>query len=179
MRRAWLTSLLLHSACPADSSLDTAPHHGLHDEPPLIDRISFGCSSETPSWSFEVLTRGWTGSGTLYMATRTDYLERHVVRSVEAATDGTSDHLELDLLIVPDWRDAVSGASTAFLCNASTRAALNYRLMVHDTRGEDADCRSWGADPTFFDGLADVPACAEVWDPADANAGVAILPSSG
>ncbi len=140
----------------------------LYDEVPSISEIRWDCTIEDATWAFEVDTVNWTANGTLWLATAPDYVEQHAVRSISAAHDGSWDLLSLELDIVSDWRDASSGSSTAFLCDTATVEAMGYRLAIYTPGSEDlADCRSWGADPTLFDGIEGVAACDQLWEPPD------------
>jgi hypothetical protein len=140
----------------------------LYSEPPSIADIRWGCDAEEGAWSFDLDAVHWTANGYLWLATASDYLEQHAIRSVSAASDGSWDQLSLELDIVADWRDAASGSSTAFLCNTPTLQAMSFRVVIY-TPGDNtqADCRSWGADPELFDGVQGVPACDLVWEELD------------
>jgi hypothetical protein len=166
MRLSFL-SLLLTTAC---LGYDPGGAEGepLHTETPAITGIVWGCSSQEATWTFEVTTDAWTANGDLWLATGRDYVEQHPLRSDSALGDGSGDHLVQELPIVADWRDAEAGTSTAFLCDSATLGALNLRAVVY-TPGTEAvgDCRSWGADPTFFDQVEGVPACGLVWEDPD------------
>lgn len=140
----------------------------LHSDPPSISDIRWDCSGSDATWTFEVDTVNWTANGSLWLAQSDDYVEKHAVRSVSAAHDGTWDELSLELDIVADWREASSGSSTAFFCNDSTTQAISFRLVVYTPGSEDdADCRSWGADPQLFDGVSGVSECALIWEEPD------------
>jgi len=170
MRLTPLT-LLLAVACLGYDRDPGAEGSPLHTETPAITGIVWGCSVQTAIWTFEVSTDAWTANGDLWLATGLDYLEQHPLRSDVAAGDGSADHLVQELPIVADWRDAAAGASTAFLCDTATLAGMNLRAVVYTPGGETVgDCRSWGADPTFFDGVEGVPACSLVWEEPDTGA---------
>jgi hypothetical protein len=140
----------------------------LYTEPPSISAIRWDCSSGDATWAFEVDTVHWTANGSLWLAQGADYVEKHAVRSVSAAHDGTWDELALELDIVADWREASSGSSTAFFCNDTTLEAISFRLVVYTPGSEDeADCRSWGADPELFDGVSGVASCELLWEDPD------------
>jgi hypothetical protein len=149
----------------ASSGADLAGAGPLHEGNPSITEISWDCSVADAMWTLDVLTLGWTANGKLWLAKERSYVEDHSVHSIAAASDGSTDHLQLGLDIVADWRDANAGSSTAFQCTPSTEAALNARLVVYSPGGGDVgDCRSWGPDPTFFDTVNGVSSCDVVWD---------------
>ena len=120
-----------------DSAIDSAP--------PEITSASWTCSAADDRWSFEISTRNWTGNGEVLLALDLDYVETHELRSDESGADGSWDHLALELSVEADPRDATSGSSTAFLCDASTKAAISGRFSVAAPQSEgEADCRQWG-----------------------------------
>ncbi len=124
-------------------SADTA---AIATDPPVITSGSWDCSAEDDRWSFTVDTRFWTGNGSVLLSVDGVYVEEHGLRSTESAADGTADHLELELGIEADPRDASPGTSTAFLCDVSTREDLSGRFSVSAPgSSEEADCRQWGA----------------------------------
>lgn len=173
MRRSWARTLpvLAVLGCGSDDTGGYTAADPLYDDPPEITDLSWSCSVDEETWTFAVDTAGWTANGTLYLAQATDYVESHTIRSQEAAADGSADHLELELAIEPDWREVTSGSSTAFACNASTEAALCFRVVVYTPGTEEvSDCRSGGADPTLFDEVEGIPACDEVWTGEDTGA---------
>ncbi len=143
----------------------------LHSDPPSISDIRWDCDSIDAIWSFEVDTLAWTANAELWMGQDTDYVERHAVRSTSAAHDGTWDQLALELDVVADWREASSGSSTAFFCNPTTLEAISFRLAVYTPGTEEqADCRSWGAQPSLFDGVDGAAACELLWEEPDTAA---------
>lgn len=152
----------LLSAC-GPTTTDSATGSPLHPSPPEIQEFEGSCSVQDGLWSFEVRTLGWTGNGHLYWAMNADYVEKHVLSSIEAASDGSSDRLSLELGIVADWRNAESNSSTSFQCRESTIDTLQMRLVVYDSSGATADCRSLGTDPEFFDAIESAPPCDLVW----------------
>ena len=134
--------LLLSLACvPTDWAEESPPFSG----DTRITSVDWGCSADADTWTFDVSTEGWTAGGLLSMSTDGLRVEAHEVLSKAAAPDGSSDQLELKLNIIADPREVEEGETTAFVCEAPTRAALAYRLVVYDgdTR-EVADCRVWG-----------------------------------
>ncbi len=167
-------ALLLLAACAGcigHERFAGAAGQPLYDEPPLITAIQYACSVEDEQWTFELQTDAWTANGHLWLATAADYVEKHAIRSVSAAADGSGDELSLELDIVADWRDASSGSSTAFLCDDSVLDAMSYRVVVYTPGSEDeSDCRSWGAAPQLFDGIEGVSECDQTWEQPDTGA---------
>jgi hypothetical protein len=130
---------------------------------PEITAISAECDVYASEWTFEVKTMYWTGSGRLWLATTVERAERHALPSVEAEADGSADRLKLTLDVVRDWRNAVSGSSTAYRCGQAE--ALSYLVQVYTPDGEEvADCRSWGFDPEIWSAVDGSAACDERWD---------------
>jgi len=167
-----ITSAIMAAAllagCIGHERFAGAQGEALYDEVPSIDNIRWDCSIDDATWTFEVDTVNWTANGKLWLATSADYVEQHAVRSISAAHDGSWDQLSLELGIVADWRDASSGSSTAFLCDTATVESMGYRLAIYTPGSEElADCRSWGAVPTLFDGIDGVAACELLWEPPD------------
>lgn len=112
--------------------------------PPGIVEVSVACDSVAAEWAFEADTNAWSGNGEVLLSTDGRYLERHRLPSTEAARDGTSDHLEVSLAIVGDWRDVALGSTTVFNCQEPGLAGLLY---VYETDGETlGDCRRFGED---------------------------------
>ena len=113
--------------------------------PPTITEASLSCSAADDLWTFEVTTTSWTGNGTVLLALDLDYVEEHEIRSEESGADGSWDHLELELSVEADPRDATPGSSTAFLCDVSTKEGISGRIAVEAPEGGgEADCRQWG-----------------------------------
>ncbi len=164
-----LTALAaISTGCIGHERFGGATGEVLYDEVPQISAIRWDCSSEDATWDVEVDTVNWTANGHIWLATASDYVEQHAIRSTKAAHDGTWDELALELDIVSDWRDANAGSSTAFLCDPPTTEAISFRLAVYTPgSGEQGDCRSWGADPELFDRIDGVPACELIWEPPD------------
>ena len=114
---------------------DPAPQ--IPPDPPVITAFEVDCKRDADRWSISVDTDFWTGGGALWMTTGGDWFERHAIRSTRAAADGSTDHLELKLPIVADWRDASPGTTTAFSC--ADDAA--WQLIVFNREGDPSDCR--------------------------------------
>ena len=131
------------------------------DEAATIAEIAFGCDEKAATWTLVVDTEHWTYGGRLSMGMDATDVEAHRVYSEFAAADGSTDHLELELGIVPDFRDVQPGVTSAWLC--SDAPALSYLVTVQLPDGSDvADCRTWGVDPAIFEEPCDV-----VIDPPD------------
>jgi hypothetical protein len=138
--------IALVAACAAPRNL--ASSGPFHDEPATIASVAFGCDDE--GWRLVVDTEHWTYGGRLYMGSESASIESHRVYSTSAAADGSSDHLELELGIVADFRDAQPGSTSAWLC--SDAPELSYLVTVLLADGSDrADCRTWGVDPAIFE----------------------------
>lgn len=143
MRRALLAFSPL-TAClgAAPDAVDTGE---IPDRVPAIVSASVTCDADDAVWRFVVETDAWTGNGQVALSTDGDYVERHTMYSASAAADGSADHLELELDVVGDWRDANAGSSTAFNCQEPDLAGV---LRVYTRDGDDvADCRAFGDAP--------------------------------
>jgi hypothetical protein len=104
------------------------------------------------------------------MARDTDASEAHDMLSSSAASDGSSDELELELDIVADWRDASEGSSTRWLC--SDEGDLSFQISIHGSDGtDDVDCRTWGKNTSIWSDLEGAPLCDELWEQPDDTAG--------
>lgn len=160
-----LLALLL--GCATTAAEGEAEETATEATAPSITALAWSCDPAEASWLFTVETDAWTGAGALWMAEDAGRWERHRVPSVSAEADGSRDRLELQLSTVADWRYQVSGSSTAWRC--AEAEALSFQLAVYTRDGDErADCRVWGADPTLWDRLDEVPDCAELWEePAD------------
>ena len=130
--------------------------------PPAITAFDAACDEADATWSFNLETDGWTGNGRVTLSTDGDYVEKHVIYSVESAADGAWDRLSLDLTVVPDWRDVTLGASTAFNCSAP---ALTGLVQVWTRDGSaTGDCITFGDTPERWAEWA-APGCDDVWMP--------------
>ena len=151
----------LAGCVPQGGTSPAADSSDFYDQAPAITELTWTCDAAAASWSFQVNTTGWTGGGALWIAERGDRVERHGMSSVSAAADGSTDHLSLTLGSVADWRYAVEGSSTAWRC--ADQPALSFEIAVYTRDGSArADCRTWGADPSLWDRLDEVPDCATV-----------------
>ena len=126
------------SAAPSSVPDDTSP------APPSIVAASYTCDSLTARWSFLVDADAWTGNGQVVLSDDGDYIEVHALRSIEAAADGSSDRLAVELAVVADWRDVNPGGTTVFNCNEPGLAGL---IRIFATDGQTpTDCRIFGED---------------------------------
>ena len=99
-------------------------------------------------WRLRIEATSWSGGGRMYWTPEGSYFEDHRVRSREAAADGSSDRLELDLDIVGDWREATQGVSTALRCTDDP----DFLFVLRDLDDDDADC--WHLGPGLVDWFA-------------------------
>jgi hypothetical protein len=132
-------------APPRGTTSADVPSYGV----PAIVSASADCNPQQAQWRFELDTDAWTGGGALLWSANGSWVEEHRLDSKEAADDGSSDHLELALTIVPDWRDQEANASTALNCETP---GLGGVLTVFARDGKTvADCRFLGDDQAAFD----------------------------
>lgn len=118
--------------------VDTGPG----PEAPTVTAAEVTCNATDEEWTFSVDASAWTGGGDLWMSTDGVYVETDELTSTAAAADGTSDHLELDLDIVPDWRQVSKGSSTFFNCGTP---GLEGVFVVYERDGSTvAGCRRFG-----------------------------------
>ena len=138
---------LLLTGCwlyPAPPGPDTA---AFYSGDTSISDVTWGCDADEGTWTFSVMTQGWTSGGLVSMSDDGRRLEAHELLTLEAAADGSWEELLLNLDIESDPQLVVSGKSTRYLCNEATRSALAYRLVVYTPENDGvADCRVWGRD---------------------------------
>ena len=148
-----LSALLVFAGCAGGDVSDTGAPTGDASTPaaPLISSVGWACDTDDAEWTLTVETDGWTGGGRLWMGRDADSVEVHRVYSTNARADESTDRLTLDLDIVADWREAVSGSSTRYRCDAED--ALSFLLWVYERDGStESDCRVWGlGEPAFED----------------------------
>lgn len=164
--------LALALACHPGGSAGTDQPGDVSDEAPSITSVSWDCDVDGGEWIFEVQTDRWSGGAYLWLAADASTWERHAVLSQEAARDGSTDLLSVDLSIVGDWRDAVSGSSTRFLC--SEEPDLAFQLSVYTQDGSEVgDCRRWGQDGVLdqIDSVLDCEVWLETGDTGAADSG--------
>lgn len=121
---------------------------------PTIAAFAWTCDASANSRALDVTATSWTGGGSLFLTVDGGYVEDHPVRVVRSEPDGSAETLHLDLSIVGDWRDAASGASTAFLC--ADHPSLVF--VLHDLAGDTSDCRTDG-DSAVWARVTDAPTC--------------------
>lgn len=118
-------------------------------DPPVITSVVWACDPDAATWEFTVKTAGWTGGGRLWVGRDAASVEAHRIYSTNAAEDETADRLTLELAVAADWREAESGSSTRFRCDAEPE--LSFQLWVYERDGaSEADCRVWGAGDAIF-----------------------------
>ena len=148
-------------ACLGSGDLKPGEPSPFHEGVPSIESISWDCDTEQNKWTFEVKTEQWTGGGWIWMAKSSTNAEAHKIKSVEAAADGSSDRLKLNLGIAEDWRAATRGSSTRWFC--SDIPELSFLSTVHDARGNEvADCRTWGLAPSMWSRIESAHDCDSV-----------------
>ncbi len=152
--------MIFFIACHTVSSVSAEKEEENTFPVPNITELMASCDSEQDQWFFEAWTDGWTSNGHIWM-TDGVAIEKHNIYSAGAPPDGSSDNLYLELEIVSDWRDAVNGKHSRWLC--SEEETLGYMLTVrHPENYSQADCASWGLQ--LWSELEDVPECDQVWD---------------
>ncbi len=134
--------MLTLSACPSP-----APDTGVRDPEATdasITSLSIACDGGTGVWTIDAETDAWSGGGRLTLSADGAYVEVHPIRSVDAALDGSSDHLHAELSVVGDFRDVSVGGSTWFNCGTPDLQGL---FIVNSRDGERVtDCRRFGVD---------------------------------
>jgi hypothetical protein len=160
--------LLLLVACssvPSDSASDAVAARPA----PSITAATIACDDATATWSFTVETDAWTGNGDVRLSADGAYVEVHPLSSISAAADGSNDALALELAVVADWRDVVTGARTAFNCDAPDLAGV---LRVRTVDGSAiADCRAFGVTPERWATWDANVACDTLLEAADTGVG--------
>jgi hypothetical protein len=150
--------VVLLLACAAEAPVD-APAQAAPVVPALTS-VTVTCDEASAEWTFAGAADAWTGNGDVRLSADGTYVEAHYLPSVSAAADGSSDALELVLSIVADWRDVVSGARTAFNCDAPELAGV---LRIRTRDGSDiADCRAFGSAPERWSEWDAAIACDQV-----------------
>lgn len=148
---------LLGLACVPKGQQDASGEPTVGSEGSEIVDLSYACDVEEETWTFSVLTSGWSGLLRLWMAQDEETWERHTGYSVGAAADGSADELAIELDIVADWRDASDGSRTRFRCQ--DEEILAFQVSVFDRRGvEEVDCLRFGVEGVL-DEIESVSAC--------------------
>ena len=161
---------LLLAACLDSASLEPGDPHPYHEDPPSISDVAWSCDPEEGSWAFTVNTDNWSGGGWVWFGVSPSNVEGHRLRSVDAAADGSSDKLTLELDIKEDWRDASRNSSTRWLCSDEPR--LSFMVTVYDPSGSGVeDCRTWGHRPTLWNDIDAAYDCDVVLDVPEEDTG--------
>lgn len=150
-------ALLLCGACGGEAE-DAVAVADPRSGDAAITAVSWDCDPDLAQWSFVVDTEHWTAGGVVWITGDTDRAERHGLPSVAAAEDGSTDHLELKLSVVSDWRYAVLGSSTGWRCLDEPELSFVVVIYAEDDSGE-TDCRSWGANPEIWAEIPGGPVC--------------------
>ena len=125
---------------------------------PAITAVTWSCDVDSATWSFAVDTTGWTAGGVLWITADVDRAEKHSMPSTKAASDGSTDHLELSLGVVSDWRYAVWGSTTGWRCIDEPELSFLVGIYAEDGSGQ-ADCRTWGASADIWAQIPGGPTC--------------------
>jgi hypothetical protein len=154
-------------ACAADTPVVDSADVG--SAVPALTSVTVACDDVSAEWTFAATADAWTGNGDVRLSADGAYVEAHYLPSVSAASDGSSDTLELALSIVADWRDVVSGARTAFNCDVPDLAGV---LRIRTRDGSDiADCRAFGSAPERWSEWDPAVACGQVLEGAADSGG--------
>jgi len=151
-------------ACVDPATIGPSPSD-FYEGPTAIDAVALSCSADQGEWDMAVDTVGWTAGGDFAWTADGLYLEEHSLLSEEADFYGGWDHLEAEVGITADPRNA-GGGSTALFCDTPTRQTLRgYLVIYHPDTEEPVDCRTWEAasgGPAFDWEAAGYPPCSEV-----------------
>lgn len=150
-----LAGAALATGCPFPGPGQGPGGEPLDPPPPLLVDFALTCDLDAERWTLEAEADSWSGGGELSWSADLEYVERHFVRSVRAAPDGTSDSLRSVLPIVGDWREATPGVSTAMRCGQDP----SFVFVVFDRDGEVSDCEAGGPDPEGLGALPGIPTC--------------------
>ncbi len=125
---------------------------------PVVTETELNC--EDDEWTVIVQTEGWTGNGLVWIGSNERY-ERHPIYSIEAADDGTTDRLRIQLTSTADWRDAQSGSLTGFYCSEKEELSV-YIIVRHPQTLDISDCVQLDgelSEPDSIWGSVDLPSC--------------------
>ena len=128
--------IVLMWAC---STLPEGSYHPPTFEDPHIVDFESSCDVAEDSWLFVVESDAWTGNGLLWLRDPDGFEEEHPLISTGAQADGAGDHLEIDLKIVGDWRDAQRGKSTRWPCSIQEDLSMLVEIY-HPKRHTATDC---------------------------------------
>jgi len=116
---------------------------------PSINKIGWNCD-ENAYW-FDVLVEGPSVGGWLYIyqtGSSSPWTEDHPVEIYNAAADGSTPHLYLDLpSVYPDYTAVISGRTTLYDCSKITQMheTLTFVMEIDDLQGNlQVDCAMWG-----------------------------------
>ena len=146
--------ILLFLACMPDD-LPEGNHIPPEFPNPSITDFVVECNMEEDTWLYVLESDAWTGNGLLWLRDEEGFEEEHPLISSGAARDGSFDRLEIELLIVGDWRDVQRGKSTRWPC--SDQEDLSMLVEIYHPKAHTAsDCiyvgEPWPEDaPTYCD----------------------------
>jgi hypothetical protein len=121
--------------------------------------VEWSCDADLERWRLDIDCDSWSNGGRLYLSEDFLYLEEHAIKSHKAASDGSKDELRVDLTVATDWREVISGKSTAFGCNQTP----NGLFVVFDRENNTSDCRRFGPKLTDWPIATGVPSCDTDW----------------
>jgi len=108
-----------------------------------ITEAAVTCEEDT--WTVEIKTDAWTSNGSVWIVQSSERYEKHPIYSIGAAADGSSDHLRMVLKIIPEWREAVGGNTSGWLC--VDQESLSIAIVIyHGENNHPNDCVYFGED---------------------------------
>ena len=123
----------------ACATLPEGTHQAITFRDPQIVDFSSSCDESQDSWIFNVESDAWTGNGLLWLRDPDGFEEEHPLISTGAEADGSKDYLEIELLIVGDWRDAQRGKSTRWPCDMQEDLSMLVEIY-HPKYHTATDC---------------------------------------
>ena len=126
---------LLFACIPTLEGTYTAPSFS---DPEITDFI-FECDPEANLWTFTLTADAWTGNALLWLRDEEGAQEEHPLISQGAPRDGSSDNLEIELVIVGDWRDVKRGKSTRWPCEKQEELSMIVEVY-HPKTYDPTDC---------------------------------------
>ena len=106
-----------------------------------ITTATVNCEEDT--WTVDVKTDAWTSNGTVWIVESIERYEKHPLYSIGAAADGSSDHLRMTLRVIADWRDAVGGETSGWLCSDFDELSIAI-VINHGETADQNDCVYFG-----------------------------------
>ena len=106
---------------------------------PKITDFVIECNYDEDKWLYVIESDAWTGNGLLWLRDPQGFEEEHPLISSGAARDGSFDRLEIELLIVGDWRDVQRGKSTRWPCSAQEELSMLVEIY-HPKEHTASDC---------------------------------------